>query len=503
MLVLLYQAWQKFQQKLEQENRRVRSYIIAFEQLGLYGQVIVLVKMWQSILRQNTNDHNEEKGLYKLATLVAWHSVRRFHWANPASISPLFLIGVRFVLTGLTVLQPIFGNKLDKLVSLFYHTAKHRRTKNSRVLSFIILVVTAYLLTTSLHTIGGGLFADMQLIQLSLGRPIGGGPLKSTAAANILFWLESAIISLCFLGVVAFYTLLERKGIAAVQRREGPNTTGPFGILQPIADGAKLVFKDVTASDEADAEAYDLAPVITFGISFTGWALLPVGLTVGSLVASDYTIVLFLCVVTLSIFGVVGAGWATKSKYATLGSLRALAQFIAYEVYFSLLLVPFFIYTGPSFLAAWERQSVLPYFIPFLPLFILFFITMLVETNRAPFDLPEAEAELVAGFNVEYSASAFALYFLGEYNSMIVASALMTLLFFGGDVVWASSLSTVSFSWPVCYVIKTLLLCFSFVFVRANFPRVRFDQLLLLGWKVCLPVSLSAVWTTILAKTVA
>lgn len=336
---------------------------------------------------------------------------------------------------------------------------------------------------------------------------VSGGPLGSTSpwlifSGNSVTFIESLLVSLLFLGVVAFYTLLERKGLAAVQRREGPNVTGPFGLLQAIADGVKLILKDVSASDEADAEAYDIAPVVTFAVSFTCWALIPVGINTGSLVASDFTLILYLCVATLGIFGIVGAGWSTKSKYATLGSLRAISQFIAYEVYFSLLLIPFFLYVGSDLNHVWEKQTTLPFVVPFLPLFVIFFVTMLVETNRAPFDLPEAEAELVAGFNVEYSASAFALFFLGEYNSMIVASALMASLFFGGDCLWlpAGLVDTGVIHNALFYIIKVLGLCFSFVFVRANFPRVRFDQLLLLGWKVCLPVSLSFVWLIFAVK---
>jgi len=312
---------------------------------------------------------------------------------------------------------------------------------------------------------------------------------------------ENILVTLLFLGVVAFYTLLERKGIAAVQRREGPNVTGIFGILQPVMDGVKLILKDVTSSDEADAEIYDSAPILTFGISFTGWALLPVSLDSGGFINSDYTIILFLCVASLGIFGIVGAGWATKSKYAILGGLRAISQFIAYEVYFSLLLIPFFLIVGADFMSVWERQASLPFVVPFLPLFIIFIITMLVETNRAPFDMPEAEAELVAGFNVEYSSSAFALFFLAEYNSMIIASTIMAILFWGGDFVWLLTLwGTFQYNWFVFYIIKIVLLCFSFVFIRANFPRVRFDQLLLLGWKVCLPLSLSFIWVIISVK---
>lgn len=313
---------------------------------------------------------------------------------------------------------------------------------------------------------------------------------------------ENILVTLLFLGVVAFYTLLERKGIAAVQRREGPNVTGLFGILQPVMDGVKLILKDVTSSDEADAEAYDIAPILTFGISFTGWALLPVSLESGGFINSDYTIILFLCVASLGIFGIVGAGWATKSKYAILGGLRAISQFIAYEVYFSLLLIPFFLIVGADFMSVWERQSSLPFIIPFLPLFIIFIITMLVETNRAPFDMPEAEAELVAGFNVEYSSSAFALFFLAEYNSMIIASTIMAILFWGGDFIWLLTLwGTFHYNWFIFYIGKIVFLCFSFVFIRANFPRVRFDQLLLLGWKVCLPLSLSFIWVIIAVKT--
>lgn len=313
---------------------------------------------------------------------------------------------------------------------------------------------------------------------------------------NLVRVLITCVIVLIVLGVVAFYTLLERKGIAAVQRREGPNVTGPFGLLQPVADGVKLILKEVESADDTDSESFDVAPILSFILSYAGWLFLPIGLEIGAPLSSDFTILFFLAISSLSIYSLFLAGWSSNSKYALLGSVRAVSQFITYEVFFSLLLLPLILSTHSISLSFFmERQLNTSFVWAFLPIFIIFYITMLVETNRAPFDMPEAEAELVAGFNVEYSSVTFALFFLAEYNSMLVASTIMTVMFFGGDnfnfLAGDNSYTTLPL---IVYIIKILVFCYSFVFVRANFPRVRYDQLLMLGWKVCLPVSLSYVY---------
>lgn len=207
-------------------------------------------------------------------------------------------------------------------------------------------------------------------------------------------------------------------------------------------------------------------------------------LSVGALVESDYTLLLFLVISSFGIYGLFAAGWASKSKYAFMGSVRGVAQYISYEIFFSLLFIPFLFFSTTDFMALWERQSNTIFVFAFLPLLIIFFITVLVETNRAPFDLPEAEAELVAGFNIEYSSSAFALFFLGEYNSMILASTLIAILFFGGDALGntlPTSFAEYFLLLNLSYIMKILFFCYMFIFVRANFPRVRYDQLQVLG----------------------
>lgn len=309
--------------------------------------------------------------------------------------------------------------------------------------------------------------------------------------------INSVLFTLLLLGAVAFFTLLERKVIASVQRREGPNTAGPYGLLQPILDGVKLIFKDINSSYESSEDAFDLAPVWSFTSSFVCWSVIPINLSVGSLIESDYSLLLFLAISSIGIYGLFAAGWASRSKYALMGGVRGVAQYISYEIFFSLLFIPFLIFSSPDLVSIWERQANTTFFYAFFPLLVIFFITMLVETNRAPFDLPEAEAELVAGFNVEYSSSAFALFFLGEYNSMILASTLVAILFLGGDsigVFLSEALSEYFSILNLVYILKILFFCYMFIFVRANFPRVRYDQLQVLGWKVCLPLSLSLVY---------
>lgn len=231
---------------------------------------------------------------------------------------------------------------------------------------------------------------------------------------------------------------------------------------------------------------------------------MPTSLEVGGFVDSDFSLLLFMSISSLSIFAMLIAGWSANSKYTLLGSVRAVAQFITYEVFFSLLFLPLLMLSlSGNILTVVERQAETSMVWALFPLFIVFYITMLVETNRSPFDMPEAEAELVAGFNVEYSSVTFAFFFLAEYNSMIISSILMVLLFFSGpgfilflpvSMTSVSAFAYVSELYIVLFVLKVLFFCYSFVFVRANFPRVRYDQLLLLGWKVCLPLSLGFVY---------
>jgi NADH-quinone oxidoreductase subunit H len=288
---------------------------------------------------------------------------------------------------------------------------------------------------------------------------------------------------------VAFFTLAERKIMAAIQRRRGPNVVGVWGILQPIADGLKLVTKEFIVPSKAKTFLFMCAPSLTFFLALIGWAVIPFGF--GNVFADIYSGVLYIFAVSsLSIYGVILAGWASNSKYALLGGLRSAAQMISYEVSIGLILVPLIICSGSLNLTEIVFvQSVKGWFcFPLCPLTLVFCISVLAETNRAPFDLPEAEAELVAGFNVEYSSMGFALFFLGEYCSMILMSSLIVIFFFGG---WLPLLPFLTFlPAEFWFSFKTTFFCFMFILVRANLPRFRYDQLMSVGWKAFLPFTL-------------
>nr|YP_007890549.1 NADH dehydrogenase subunit 1 [Histiona aroides]AGH24043.1 NADH dehydrogenase subunit 1 [Histiona aroides] len=296
---------------------------------------------------------------------------------------------------------------------------------------------------------------------------------------------------------VAYLTLLERKVIAAMQQRKGPNVVGVFGLLQPLADGLKLLLKETILPSRANTFIFLLAPILTFMLSLVSWAIVPIG---DGMVIADLNIGLLyiLSVSSLGVYGIITSGWSSNSKYAFLGSLRSAAQMVSYEVSIGLIVITVLMCAGSLNLSQIVRsQEAIWYFIPLFPLFIMFFISILAETNRSPFDLPEAEAELVAGYNVEYSAMGFALFFLGEYANMILMCSMCTILFLGG---WLPPLSIVPFTLipgTVWFGIKVVLLLFSFIWVRATFPRYRYDQLMRLGWKVFLPFSLA--WVIFIA----
>lgn len=313
--------------------------------------------------------------------------------------------------------------------------------------------------------------------------------------ASILAILVPVLLS------VAYLTYAERKVIAAMQLREGPNVVGPFGLLQPIADGAKLFLKETIVPAGANKAMFVMAPAITFILAMIGWAVIPFGESSwGMWVLSDIDVgILYLFAVSsLGIYGIVMAGWASNSKYAFLGALRSAAQMVSYEVSIGFVLVTVLICVGSLNLADVVRAQHGTgfwswYIVPLFPMFVIFFVSALAETNRAPFDLPEAESELVSGYNVEYSSMAFALFFLGEYANMILLSALGVTLFLGG---WLPPFDAVPFTWipgPIWFVAKVFFLLSLFLWVRATFPRYRYDQLMRLGWKVFLPISLAAV----------
>ena len=296
---------------------------------------------------------------------------------------------------------------------------------------------------------------------------------------------------------VAYLTYAERKVLAAMQLRKGPNVVGPFGLLQPFADALKLLMKETVVPSGANRALFVLAPMLTFMLSMLAWAVIPVN--DGWAIADINVGILYLFAISsLGVYGIIIAGWASNSKYAFLGALRSAAQMVSYEVSMGFVIVTVLMCVGSLNLTEIVRaQETVWFFIPLFPMFVIFFISTLAETNRAPFDLPEGESELVAGFFVEYSSMSFALFFLGEYASMILMSAVTSILFLGG---WLPPVATEPFTWipgPVWFALKIALVLFVFIWVRATFPRFRYDQLMRLGWKVFLPFSL--VWLVLTA----
>ena len=292
------------------------------------------------------------------------------------------------------------------------------------------------------------------------------------------------------LTAVAYLTLAERKVIAAMQLRKGPNVVGPFGLLQPLADGLKLLFKETIIPSGANKIVFMAAPMITFILSLVAWAVIPFD---EDMVLADINVgILYLFAISsLGVYGIIMAGWASNSIYPFLGALRSAAQMVSYEVSIGFVIITVLLCVGSLNLNdVIEAQRGLWFCIPLLPMFVIFFISGLAETNRAPFDLPEAEAELVSGYNVEYSSMTFALFFLGEYANMILMSAMTVILFLGG---WLPPVNMEPFTWlpgPIWFALKISVVLFCFLWIRATFPRYRYDQLMRLGWKVFLPFSL-------------
>nr|QGP73082.1 NADH dehydrogenase subunit 1 [Turricula nelliae spuria] len=294
--------------------------------------------------------------------------------------------------------------------------------------------------------------------------------------------VSSVFTYICILLAVAFFTLLERKGLSYMQLRKGPNKVGLMGLPQPIADAAKLLTKEIAKPTMANYSPYFAAPIFSFILALFLWQLYP------SLYSASYFkwgVLFFLCVSSMNVYGTLLAGWASNSKYALLGSLRAIAQTISYEVSMALILLfPLFLVSSFSFIEIKEAQEIIWLSFLMIPVSLMWFVTCVAETNRAPFDFAEGESELVSGFNIEYGAAGFALIFLAEYANILVMSLFSALLFFGGS-------SFMLFESDLGFMFKVLFFAFVFIWVRASYPRFRYDLLMGLTWKGFLPASLS------------
>ncbi|MCH4022303.1 MAG: NADH-quinone oxidoreductase subunit NuoH [Acetobacter sp.] len=313
---------------------------------------------------------------------------------------------------------------------------------------------------------------------------------ETMAGHVILMVLETLAVLVPLLLAVAYLTLMERKVMASMQMRRGPNVNGLFGVLQAFADAIKMITKETIIPSGANKFLFLFAPFLTFSLAMVAWAVIPTGN--GLAVANINVGILYLLAISsLGVYGILIAGWASNSKYAFLGGLRSAAQMVSYEVSIGLVIVSVLLAVGSLNLNdIILAQRHVWFCVPMFPMFIVFFISALAETNRAPFDLPEGESELVAGFFVEYSSLSFGLFFLGEYANMILMSGMVSILFLGG---WLPPLGIAPLTWipgPLWLIAKILFCLFVFIWVRATFPRYRYDQLMRLGWKVFLPFSL-------------
>lgn len=298
------------------------------------------------------------------------------------------------------------------------------------------------------------------------------------------YWvfLFLTLLTLIFLIIsVAFFTLAERRVMGAIQRRKGPNITGFWGVLQPFADALKLIVKEIVLPKRANKFLFVLAPFLTLYFSFIGWAVIPFS-TQSFVVNLNIGILYLLIISSFGVYGILLSGWSSNSKYAFLASIRSVAQAISYEVSIALIILPVILMSNTlNLIHIVLLQAELGWFcFPLFPLCIIFFISILAETNRTPYDLAEAEAELVAGYNIEYSGILFAAFFLGEYSNIFLMSALFIILFFGG---W----NFFGIFPEFIFSIKIVIVSFFFIFIRANVPRYRFDQLMVIGWKLFLP----------------
>ena len=307
---------------------------------------------------------------------------------------------------------------------------------------------------------------------------------------KILFLLVPVLVS------VAMIVWLDRRVWAFVQKRQGPNVVGPFGLLQSLADALKYIFKEIIIPSTSNKVIFILAPIVTMTLALISWAVIPFSAT---LVLADINVgILYLFAVSsLGVYGIIMGGWASNSKYPFLGAIRSAAQMVSYEVSIGVIIINVLLCVGSLNLNdIVEAQQNLWFIIPLFPMFVIFFISALAETNRPPFDLPEAEAELVAGYQTEYSGMMYAMFWLGEYANILLMCAMGAILFLGG---WMSPIDVYPFTLvpgAIWLILKILLLFILFALVKAIVPRYRYDQLMRLGWKVFLPLSLTWVVLT-------
>jgi NADH-quinone oxidoreductase subunit H len=317
---------------------------------------------------------------------------------------------------------------------------------------------------------------------------------------GIIILLHIIAIIVPLIVAVAYLTYAERKVLGAMQLRQGPMVVGPWGLLQPIADGIKMIGKETIIPSGANRVVFMIAPMLTFLLSLVAWAVIP--FDVGLVLADINVGILYLFAISsLGVYGIIMAGWASNSKYAFLGAMRSAAQMVSYEVSIGFVIITVLICVGSLNLTdiVLAQQNVW-FILPLFPMFVVFFISALAETNRSPFDLPEGESEITGGFMVEYSSMTYALFFLGEYANMILMSGMTTILFLGG---WLPPFDVAPFTWipgVVWFLLKIAVLLFVFIWVRGTMPRFRYDQLMRLGWKVFLPFSL--LWVVLTAGAV-
>jgi len=303
----------------------------------------------------------------------------------------------------------------------------------------------------------------------------------------IIIVIKIFVIIVPLLISVAYFTLAERKILGAIQRRKGPNVIGIYGLLQPLSDGFKLFVKESILLYNSNKLIFILSPILTFIVSLMGWAVIPFG-KYALLSDINAGMLYIFATSSLGVYGIIMSGWSSNSKYSFLGSLRSTAQMVSYEISISFIIATIVLCSGSYNLQLIvNSQTKIWFIVPFLPLFFIFFVSALAETNRHPFDLPEAEAELVSGYNVEYSAMGFALFSLGEYANMLMMCSVNVILFLGG---WLPLVEIFIIPYSFWFGIKICFFVILYVFSRAALPRYRYDQLMALGWQIFLPISL-------------